>query len=103
MVLEDTGRELIESCQRGERDSFRTLFEAHKDKVYSIALRYSGDEAEAMDIAQETFLKLFSCIRFPRRGQFRIVALPPGGDDAVIRELGFYPLRADYGRQHQKP
>ncbi len=63
MVLEDTGRELIESCQRGERDSFRTLFEAHKDKVYSIALRYSGDEAEAMDIAQETFLKLFSCIR----------------------------------------
>jgi RNA polymerase sigma-70 factor (ECF subfamily) len=63
MVLEDTGRELIESCQRGERDSFRTLFEAHKDKVYSIALRYLGDEAEAMDIAQETFLKLFSCIR----------------------------------------
>ena len=63
MVLEDTGRELIESCQRGERDSFRTLFEVHKDKVYSIALRYSGDEAEAMDIAQETFLKLFSCIR----------------------------------------
>ena len=52
MVLEDTGRELIESCQRGD-----------KDKVYSIALRYSGDEAEAMDIAQETFLKLFSCIR----------------------------------------
>jgi RNA polymerase sigma-70 factor (ECF subfamily) len=63
MVLEATGRELIESCQRGERDSFRALFEAHKDKVYSIALRYSGDEAEAMDIAQETFLKLFSCIR----------------------------------------
>ena len=63
MVLEDTGRELIESCQRGERDSFRMLFEIHKDKVYSIALRYSGDQAEAMDIAQETFLKLFSCIR----------------------------------------
>jgi len=63
MVLDSTGRELIEACQRGERDSFRALFEAHKDKVYSIALRYAGDEAAAMDIAQETFLKLFSAIR----------------------------------------
>ncbi len=61
MVLD--GAELIESCQRGERDSFRALFEIYKDKVYSIAVRYSGDQAEAMDIAQETFLKLFSCIR----------------------------------------
>ena len=63
MVLDGTERELIESCQRGERESFRVLFEAHKDRVYSIALRYSGDEAVAMDIAQDTFLKLFSRIR----------------------------------------
>jgi len=63
MVLDGTERELIENCQQGDRDSFRALFEAHKDKVYSIALRYSGDSAIAMDIAQETFLKLFSAIR----------------------------------------
>jgi RNA polymerase sigma-70 factor, ECF subfamily len=63
MVLDGTERELIESCQRGERESFRALFEAHKDKVYSIALRYAGNEAAAMDIAQETFLKLFSRIQ----------------------------------------
>ena len=63
MVLEATGKELIEGCQRGEREAFRALFERHKDKVYSIALRYAGDETAAMDIAQETFLKLFSGIR----------------------------------------
>ena len=63
MVLEETDRELVEACQRGEREGFRALFERHKDKVYSIALRYSGDESTAMDIAQDTFLKLFSCIR----------------------------------------
>src|ERR1700704_1888645 len=62
MVLESSDRELIEACRRGERDAFRTLFEAYKDKVYSIALRFSGDEALAMDIAQDTFLKLFSCM-----------------------------------------
>ncbi len=56
MVLEAAGKELIEGCQRGERDAFRELFERHKNKVYSIALRYARDETMAMDIAQETFL-----------------------------------------------
>jgi RNA polymerase sigma-70 factor (ECF subfamily) len=64
MVLED--REVIEACRRGEHDAFGLLFEAHKDRVYSIALRYSGDPAAAMDIAQETFLKLLS-----RIGEYR--------------------------------
>jgi RNA polymerase sigma-70 factor, ECF subfamily len=62
MVLEGSDRELIEACRRGERDAFRALFETYQDKIYSIALRFSGDEALAMDIAQETFLKLFSCM-----------------------------------------
>src|SRR5579862_2743703 len=59
MVLEESDRELVEGCRRGEAEAFRALFERHKDKVYSIALRYSGDPAVAQDIAQETFLKLF--------------------------------------------
>jgi RNA polymerase sigma-70 factor (ECF subfamily) len=63
MVLEESDQELIEGCQRGESDAFRALFERHKDKVYSIALRYSGDSAVAQDIAQETFLKLFTGLR----------------------------------------
>ena len=66
MVLDGNDREVIEACQRGDQDAFRALFEAHKDKVYSIALRYSGNAAVAMDIAQDTFLKLWSCI-----GNFR--------------------------------
>ena len=63
MVLEGSDRELVAACQRGERDAFRALFETYKDQVYSIALRFSGDRAVAMDIAQDTFLKLFSSIQ----------------------------------------
>jgi RNA polymerase sigma-70 factor (ECF subfamily) len=63
MVLDGTDRELIEGCRRGEPDAFRALFELHKDKVYSIALRYSGEPASAMDIAQDVFLKVFSAIQ----------------------------------------
>jgi RNA polymerase sigma-70 factor (ECF subfamily) len=63
MVLEGSERELVEACGRGDRDAFRALFETYRDKVYSVALRFAGDEGAAMDIAQDTFLKLFSHIR----------------------------------------
>jgi RNA polymerase sigma-70 factor (ECF subfamily) len=63
MVAEKSERELLDACRRGDRDAFRALFESYRNKVYSVALRFSGDETAAMDIAQETFLKLFSRIR----------------------------------------
>ncbi len=62
----DTAQDILEGCQRGDSDSFRALFELHKDKVYSVALRFSGDHATAEDISQETFVKLFDTI-----GKFR--------------------------------
>ena len=66
MVLEDISKQLVEGCRRGDPEAFRGLFEKYKDMVYSVALRYSGDAAVAQDIAQDTFLKLFSTI-----GSFR--------------------------------
>lgn len=62
-MVAEADRELVQACQRGEREAFRALFEHYRNKVYSIALRFSGDPASAMDIAQDTFLKLFSTIR----------------------------------------
>ncbi|MCA1564779.1 MAG: sigma-70 family RNA polymerase sigma factor [Acidobacteria bacterium] len=60
-------RAVVESCQQGDREAFRLLFETHKDKVYSIALYFfGGDDALASDITQQVFLKLFT-----RIGQFR--------------------------------
>src|SRR5580692_9584762 len=51
--------DIIESCRQGDRDAFRALYEAYKDKVYSIALYFfHGDEAAASDMTQQVFLKL---------------------------------------------
>ncbi len=58
--------DIIGACQRGDSEAFAQLFEAHKDRVYSIALRFFGDSATAMDIAQDVFVKLLS-----RIGDFR--------------------------------
>jgi RNA polymerase sigma-70 factor (ECF subfamily) len=66
MVLEGISKQLVEGCRRGDPEAFRGLFEKYKDMVYSVALRYSGDPAIAQDIAQDTFLKLFSAV-----GSFR--------------------------------
>lgn len=73
MVLDandrDTVGPVVDACRRGDPDAFRALFEAYQDRVYSIALRYSGNPAIAMDIAQDTFLKLLS-----RIGEYRAEA-----------------------------
>src|SRR5262249_4674678 len=42
--------------------AFRTLFELYKDRVCSIALRYSGDATTAMDITQDLFVALYAQI-----------------------------------------
>ena len=58
----DLAPDLLSACRSGDRDAFRILFDSYKDKVYSIALRYSGNASTSMDITQEVFVKLFSCL-----------------------------------------
>jgi RNA polymerase sigma-70 factor, ECF subfamily len=55
-------RRLIEACQRGDREAFCELFDSHKDRVWTIALRFTGDESAARDVTQQVFLKLFTNI-----------------------------------------
>src|SRR2546422_3958695 len=38
---------------------FRSLFNAHKRRVYSLCLRMTHDATEAEDLTQEAFLHLF--------------------------------------------
>jgi RNA polymerase sigma-70 factor, ECF subfamily len=68
MDEENSVRFLIEECQKGDREAFRKLFEAYKDRVWSIALHFSRDEVLARDITQQVFLKLFACISQFRHG-----------------------------------
>jgi RNA polymerase sigma-70 factor (ECF subfamily) len=59
--------ELVDACRKGDREAFRALYDAYKDKVYSICLYYfHGDVPAASDAAQQVFLKLMTNI-----GQFR--------------------------------
>jgi len=59
--------EIIESCRRGDREAFGALYEAYKNRVYSVSLYFfHGDAAAASEVTQQVFLKLITGI-----GQFR--------------------------------
>src|SRR5262249_56976203 len=57
----DVGPERLEACRRGDREALRALYEAYKDRVYSIAYYFlRGDHAAAADVTQQVFLKLMT-------------------------------------------
>jgi RNA polymerase sigma-70 factor, ECF subfamily len=51
--------ELLARAQQGEERAFEALFNAYRRRVYSLCLRMSGCGAEAEDLTQEAFLKVF--------------------------------------------
>jgi RNA polymerase sigma-70 factor (ECF subfamily) len=51
--------ELLARAQQGEERAFEALFHAYARRVYSLCLRMTASEADAEDLTQEAFLKVF--------------------------------------------
>ena len=51
--------DLMARTAGGDRDALGTLVRRHQVAVYSIARKYLGDRAEAEDVAQDVFLRLW--------------------------------------------
>jgi RNA polymerase sigma-70 factor (ECF subfamily) len=64
-------REIIQRCARHERQAQQLLYDKYSRLLLGICLRYAGDKAEAEDILQESFLKIFFSIKdFSGTGSF---------------------------------
>ena len=50
---------LLKKCQKGDEKAQRQLFEQHKNRLFSLCLRYARDRPEAQDMLQEAFLAIF--------------------------------------------
>lgn len=59
MVLLDREAELIEKAKTGDEASFELLILNCKTKAYNTALRYLRNEEDALDILQESLIKVF--------------------------------------------
>jgi len=58
-----TDLELVRLVQAGEKKAFDILVLKYQQKVVNIVMRYVRDQATAMDISQETFIKAYKGLR----------------------------------------
>ncbi|MCP5155183.1 MAG: RNA polymerase sigma factor RpoE [Ectothiorhodospiraceae bacterium] len=62
MVRGIPDRELIERAQRGDRAAFDRLVVKYQHKLVKLVSRYVRDPSEALDVAQEAFLKAYRAL-----------------------------------------
>lgn len=53
---------LIRLAREGDTEAFRSLFDDHKKKVFSLAYQYLKNAADAEDVLQETFIKAYQAL-----------------------------------------
>ena len=59
-----TERELIDRARAGDEEAFASLVRDNEKRVYNLALRMTGNQEDALDLAQETFLNACRGLRF---------------------------------------
>lgn len=82
---------LLERFRAGDEQSFEQLFERHYDLVYGVLFRLTGTRAEAEDLAQDVFLKLY-------RQPIRHASNVAGWLYRVAVNTGYNALRANQRR-----
>jgi len=62
---------LVERAQAGDREAFRMLVERHSRSVFRLAFRLTGNEHDADEVVQESFIKAHRQLpRFEARSSF---------------------------------
>ena len=70
--MPDTEHSLIQRARKGDQEAFAALVTEHQRYVYNLALRVLQNEEEALDIAQETFVRAWTALpNFRGQSQFR--------------------------------
>jgi RNA polymerase sigma-70 factor (ECF subfamily) len=63
---------LVQRAQKGDQEAFAALVMEHQRYVYNLALRLLKNEEEALDLAQEAFVRAWTALpNFRGQSQFR--------------------------------
>jgi RNA polymerase sigma-70 factor (ECF subfamily) len=54
--------DIIKEIKRGKQDAFRLLIDRFQHKAFGLALRILGDEEEARDVVQDSFISIWEKI-----------------------------------------
>src|SRR4029079_10375460 len=62
---------VLAQARAGNREAFRTLVERHSRAVFRVAYRITGNEADAEDVVQDTFIRAYTELKkFEARSGF---------------------------------
>lgn len=59
----ETDQELVQRSLAGDTDAFHELVERYQQKVFNLALRMTNNHEDALDIAQESFVRVFRSLK----------------------------------------
>lgn len=63
--------EIIDAVLAGDVNAFAELVKRHQNYVFTLALRFTKNREEAEEVAQDTFIKAFRCLKdFKRTAKF---------------------------------
>ena len=69
--MEMTDAATVSRARAGDPDAFRQLVEHHSQPIFRLAYRMTGNEHDADDVVQETFLRAYKQLgRFEERANF---------------------------------
>jgi RNA polymerase sigma-70 factor (ECF subfamily) len=70
--MPETEQHLIQRARQGDQEAFAALVAEHQRYVYNLALRVLKNEEEALDLAQETFVRAWTALpNFRGQSRFR--------------------------------
>lgn len=68
-----TTEQIIQGCRRKDASAQEALVQQYSEKLYTICLRYCGDEANAKDVLQESLIRVFKSFKSfdPEKGSLQ--------------------------------
>jgi RNA polymerase sigma-70 factor (ECF subfamily) len=69
--MDQTDAALVSQARTGDPDAFRALVERHARSLFGLAYRMTGNESDAEDVVQESFLRAYRQLQsFDERASF---------------------------------